>query len=336
MSATTTTAALAPADATALRACLDQQVVPRLLGRRCPVLHIDRQASSTATSYESYVVSAELADGRKLRLFLKDYGSSRRPRRHPTARRERELWVYRELLPRAGLGTARHLGAVWEQEGGPHWLLLELVEGPVVRDLELEHWTRPLAWLGRLHGRFMGAWDGAEPPPFLERHDERFFRGKADSALAALAGRNHRLARRMAVVRDRYERLLPTLTAGPRTLVHGAFLPANVIAAAGEGDRLCVVDWELAGVGSPFYDLAFFCDGFEPPALRRMLAAYRGEAEGDWLARLDEQELVRRIDCFRLHRVMALLELAIDKDYPPEGLQRLVSHGERLSALVDD
>jgi hypothetical protein len=324
---------LAPPDAAALRRCLDDQVVPRQLGRSCPVRHVDCEPYSAATSYASYVVTAELADGRILQLFLKDYGFSRRPRRHLAARRERELRVYRELLPQAGLGTARHLGAVWDQDAARHWLLLELVEGPVVRDLELEHWISPLAWLGRLHGRFAGAWDETELPPFLERHDGRFFRRKADSALAALFCRSARLARRMTVVRSRYERILPILTAGPRTLVHGAFLPANVIVAPGERERLCVVDWELAGVGSPFYDLAFFCDGFEPPALARMLAAYRGQADAAGLELSDEEGLLHTINCFRLHRVIDLLELAIDKDYPDEGLQRLVSRGESLSAV---
>lgn len=330
------TAAPALSDAAALRACLEDRVVPGLFGGRCPVASIRREPSSATSSYESYVVSAGLADGRALRLFLKDYGASRRPRRDVRARRERELGVYRELLPRAGLATARHLGAVWDDGAGRHWLLLELVEGPAVRDLDLEHWIPPLEWLGRLHARFAGVWDGSAPPAFLERHDEGFFRGKADRALAALVRCAPRLARRMAIVRERLQGVLPALTAGPRTLVHGAFVPANVIVAPGDPPRICPVDWEVAAVGSPFYDLAFFCDGFEAPALDRMLAAYRRGAEAGGLALPPDDEVVPAIDRFRLHRVMDWLDVAVDKRYSDEGLERLVSRGEALSALVEE
>jgi hypothetical protein len=329
------TAALPASDAAALRACLGDRVVPRLLGRRRPVASVERTPAAANGSYESYVVVAGLADGRSLRFFLKDYGASRRPRRDRRDRRERELRVYRELLPGAGLATARHLGEVWDDGAGRHWLLLELVEGPLVRDLDLERWTPPLEWLGRLHARFAGAWDRTAPPAFLERHDERFFRRKADEALAATVRRAPRLGRRMAFVRERFESVLPALTAGPRTLVHGAFVPANVIVAPGEPPRICPVDWELAAVGSPFHDLACFCDGFEAPDLDRMLAAYRGGARVSGLALPPDPEILAAVDCFRLHRVMDSLAVAVEKRYPDEGLERLVGRGEALSAQLE-
>lgn len=329
------TAAPALSDAAVLRAYLDDQVVPRLLGRRCPVVDVQRQPSSATSSYDSYVVSARLADGRVLRLFLKDYGASRRPRRDVRARRERELRVYRELLADAGLATARHLGAVWDDRAGRHWLLLELVEGPLLRDLDLEHWISPLEWLGRLHARFAGMWDRSAPPAFLERHDERFFRRKADRAFAALGSCAPPLVRRMALVRERFGDILPVLTVGPRTLAHGAFVPANVIVAPGDRPRICPVDWEVAAVGSPFYDLAFFCDGFEAPAFDRMLAAYRRGARAGDLALPPDAEVTRAINRFRLHRVMDWLDVAIEKRYSDDALERLVSRGEALSALVE-
>jgi thiamine kinase-like enzyme len=94
------------------------------------------------------------------------------------------------------------------------------------------------------------------------------------------------------------------------------------------------VDWELAGVGSPFHDLAVFCDGFEQPTLDRMLAAYRGAAEDAGLALPADDDLTHAVDCFRLYRVMDWLEMAVVKSYSDEGLERLVSRGEALSALV--
>ena len=297
------------------------------------IARLEREPCAAVGSYDAYVVSATLTDGRQLRLFLKDYGASRRPRRDARARRERELGVYRELLPGAGLGTARHLGEAWDDDR--HWLLLELVEGASLRDLEPERWIAPLEWLGRLHGRFAGAWESSAPPPFLERHDERYFRAKADGALTAVASLTPWLAERMATVRKRLHAVLPVLAAGPHTLVHGAFLPANVIVAPGKPPRTCVVDWELAAVGGPIYDLAFFCDGFEPPALDRMLAAYRRGAEASGLGLPPDAELRRAIDCFRLHRVANWLEAAEHKRYGDEAIERLVGRGELLSVLVE-
>jgi aminoglycoside phosphotransferase (APT) family kinase protein len=322
-------------DATALRACLEDRVVPRLLGRRRPVTKVERKPAVASSSYESYVVSAGLAGGRALRLFLKDYGTSRRPRRDRRARRERELRVYRELLPDADLATARHLGEVWDDDAGRHWLLLEHVEGPVVRDLDLEHWAAPLEWLGQMHARFAGAWDRSPAPAFLASHDERFFRREADEALAAIMRCAPRLGRRMETVRERFERVLPVLAAEPHTLIHGAFVPANVIVAPGEPPRICPVDWELAAVGSPFYDVACFCDGFESPALDGMLAAYGRGALAGGLALRPGPELLGAIDCFRLQRVMGWLAVAVEKRYADEDLERLVSRGEALSAPLE-
>lgn len=300
------------------------------------VARVERQPCGAASSYDAYVVSAALTDGRKLRLFLKDYGASRRPRRDGRARRERELGVYRELLPGAGLGTARHLGQVWDEDRDRHWLLLELVEGPLVRDLELEHWvSAPLEWLGRLHGRFAGAWKESPPPAFLERHDERFFIAKVERASTAVAARAPQLAGRMARVRERLEALLPVLTAPPSTLLHGAFLPANLIAAPGEPPRLCAVDWEMAAWGAPAYDLAFYCDGFGGPTLDRMLSAYRRGAEAAGLAPPADEDLRRQIDCFRLHRVADWLATAIEKRYPEDAIEQLVHRGEMLSDLAE-
>jgi hypothetical protein len=330
--------AVAPAraaDADVLRACLEEQVVPRLTGRRRPVVDVERKPAATSGSYGAYTIRARFADGRALRLFLKDYGTSSRPRRDLRARRERELAVYRELLSPPDLGTARHLGAAWDDAARRHWLLLELVEGSLLRDLDLECWFAPLEWLGQLHGRFVGAWDAAAAPPFLERHDEGFFRDKAGRALAAVGSRAPRLAARMALVAERLQDVLPVLTTGPRTLVHGAFLPANVIVTPAEPARICAVDWELAAVGAPFYDLASFCDGFEAPTLDRMLAAYRRGAEAGGLALPPDREIVRSIDCFRLHRVMDMLAVADEKRYPDEAIERLVSRGEALGALVE-
>jgi thiamine kinase-like enzyme len=76
---------------------------------------------------------------------------------------------------------------------------------------------------------------------------------------------------------------------------HNDLLNANFIDA---GERLVVVDWEYAGMGDPFFDLANFSINHELDAdgRRRLLAAYSGDASPAALATLD---LMRFMSDFR-------------------------------------
>ena len=60
--------------------------------------------------------------------------------------------------------------------------------------------------------------------------------------------------------RERVERLMEHR----RTLVHGAFRPAQILVNAGtEPVRICPTDWEISAMGSCLYDLAALTDGFQ-------------------------------------------------------------------------
>ena len=73
----------------------------------------------------------------------------------------------------------------------------------------------------------------------------------------------------------------------PWTLVHGTYRPIQIILDTGEQPpRLCPVDWEKAGVGSCFFDLAFLADGFDPVRLAQLFEAYRSDGGGGWAAGL--------------------------------------------------
>ena len=61
------------------------------------------------------------------------------------------------------------------------------------------------------------------------------------------------------------------MVSGRRTLLHGVYLPSQILADPdAEQLRICPVDWELAGIGSPLYDFAFFADGFESQQFIRL------------------------------------------------------------------
>jgi thiamine kinase-like enzyme len=95
----------------------------------------------------------------------------------------------------------------------------------------------------------------------------------------------HNTARRITRLRARQE---------PRPC-HNDLLTANFIDG---GDRLRIVDWEYAGMGDPYFDLANFAINHELDADGRalLLAAYLGEASEDGMAAL---ELMRFMSDFR-------------------------------------
>jgi Phosphotransferase enzyme family len=324
------------ADASRLARCLEQQAIPKVAGRRARVAHVSRSPSRSATSYDSEVVSVRLGDGTEMRFFLKDYGSSRRPRPASAQRRERELGVYRRLIGNGEVGTARYRGAVWDDDSAVHWLLLEFVAGTELRQMELRFWIDAARSLGHLQGHFAGASVPSEVMPLLERHDARFFAAKAERARWSVSHYPPGLARRLEGFLGCYEPSIDFIAGQEQGLVHGHYEAANIlVGAAAKSVRICPVDWELAAWGSRFFDLASLCDGFQPPALHRIWDAYaEGAAEAG--LRTPARDRVRRlVDCFRLYRVVAWLGSAAEKRYSPAGVEKLLARGEALAPLVE-
>ena len=218
---------------TRLVQCLERDAIPRATGRRARVAHLSRSPSRSATSYNAEIVSVRLEDGTEMRLFLKDYGSSQRPRPALSQRRRRELGVYRHLIGDGELGTARYRGAVWNDDAAVHWLLLEFVAGTQLRQMELRSWLDAARWLGRLQGRFAGSPEVAGLMPLLERHDARFFEAKAERARRSVSHYPHALAHRLEGILERYESSIDLIAAEERALVHGHFDAANIIVGSG-------------------------------------------------------------------------------------------------------
>src|ERR1043166_8709865 len=119
-------------DAEALQECVGKAITDSS-GRPQPSISIERQASRCSSSYASDIVTVELPGNKKLRMFLKNFGTSYIAKNGMRARRERELGAYRDLLAQADLGTARYYGSVWDESQGRFWLLLEFVDAVPVR-----------------------------------------------------------------------------------------------------------------------------------------------------------------------------------------------------------
>ena len=113
--------------------------------------------------------------------------------------------------------------------------------------------------VGHMAGPVLAFW------PFQVNRDylQRLRRDPAcdDTLLDRLSDDNARLE----------EQLGPTVT----VLGHNDLLPGNIL---DDGDRLWLIDWEYAGLGTPLFDLAGLASnaGYDEGQVERLLHAYGG------------------------------------------------------------
>lgn len=309
---------------------LVQDALPRAGAQADALVEVEKLSLPSATSYATAALTARLRGGGVVRLFLKDFGHSRLPKDHAGSRRLREVHVYRDLLRDSGLGTPEYYGSLNESDGRM-LLLLEFLDGVQLHDCGFEAWVPSAAWLARLHAHFDGRAADLQRSPLLIRHDEDYFRSKADTALRNLRRFSERSLRRAADLVVGYEELAATMASQPRTLVHGNYRSKNVmIQRSPTGTRISPVDWEVAAIGSPLYDLGHLLDGFRGERLRALLDSYRREAGALGVPFPGEAEAMRLMNSFCLHRVVKSLARSIEKGFDEQDVSDLLDHGERL------
>jgi Phosphotransferase enzyme family len=311
------------------------EALPRIGASAEDLGAVEKRVLSSTTSYTTTEVTVRLRGGGAVRLFLKDFGYSRLPKDGVESRRLREVHVYRDLLAGAGLGTPEYCGSLLDEPEGRLWLLLALVDGVQLRDCELEAWIPAAAWLARLHAHFEGRTAELERSPLLIRHDEEYFRSKADEALRDLRRFSRRSMRRAADLLVGYEELAATMADQPRTLVHGNYRPKNVmVRRSPQSTPIAPVDWEVAAIGSPLYDLGHLLDGYRGERLEALLGAYCSEANALGASAPADTEARRLMDAFCLHRVVKSLARAIEKGFGERDVCDLLDHGESLCGRV--
>ena len=198
-----------------------------------------------------------------------------------------------------------------EPEG---WLVTRFVDGPIPPPHELR---RP-AQLARVASALRSFHDGSPIPGRFDALD--VVEAYRDTALE----RGATLPDAFAGAHDTARAIAARRAGQPRRPCHNDLLNANFIDA---GDRLVIVDWEYAGMGDPFFDLANFSINHELEADDRavLLAAYAGDAAPGALATLD---LMRFMSDFReamwgvVQGVVSELEFDFDA-YAAEHFERM-------------
>jgi hypothetical protein len=346
---------MATQDEPALRQCLER-ILPRVSNRQSAIAALHCRPSEASSTYETHILTVQLADGRGFKVFLKNYGAFNERARAITHQedemgqmREREVRVYQGLLEDANLGTPQYYDMVWDESRETYWLLLEYVDGMVLRDLESNYWISAAGWLGRMHGYFAGYARYLSQLDFLVRHDMRFFSAKAEAALDGLSRVSPGWVDRLATIVDRYDQVVEAMVAHPPTLIHGSFRPYHII-VSGESQlmRVCACDWERAAFGAPLYDLAYLTDGFKAPTLDQMFEMYRQGAMrfGMHVPRQEEMRYV--VNCFRLHKIVNSLAKAPSlmprdsssasnvRQFREEIILKLLAVGEEIREEIND
>ena len=328
------------ADTAELRAELEQALAERR-SENVSVTRLERRPGAYRTSFAIEELDVELADGRRLRLMLKDLS---RAGLHEDARAAkpqflydpmREIHVYRDMLDGAGLGTAEYHGSRIDPARDRWWLFIENVVGDALWQIgEFGVWEDAARWLARMHGAMSGrvAAGGS-----LLRYDRELLgtwarraAGFADDPRAPWSAEERQRVRDLT---SRYDAVTEQLEALAPTFIHGEFYPSNVLVQQGGGHpRICPIDWEIAAVGPGLLDLAALSVGKWSKSERaRLAAAYRSAASTgpETAAHLSDEEFARALDFARLH--LAMQWLGWEPGWEPPAEHRHDWLGEALS-----
>jgi Phosphotransferase enzyme family len=287
------------------------------------VLALSRRPYRYATSAPLEELRVSTRGGVEVSLIFKDLsrerllGDARATKPHFLHEPRREVETYRNILSPEGVGP-ECVAAVAESNPPRHWLLIEKVPGVELWQVgELSVWEEVARWLGVFHARFAGRLDELRTAnPFLLELSDDWFRSWCDRARAELTRSSDPRAPRLRRALKRYEEVVESLAALPRTFLHGELYPSNVIVVIEEQPlRVCPIDWEMAAIGTGLVDLAALVGGWEEAKRARLVAAYFDGVRESGGAIPDPETVIPHLAGCRLH--LALQWLGWSPDWRP-------------------
>ncbi len=210
---------------------------------------------------------------------------SRNPANFRMGRRQllhkREHDFYRHVAPHAAVRSPKLLYGNFDARSHRFVLVLEDLADMAAADQtsgagEAEA-RRAVRAAARLHGRYWnrpGLLPGPAPADLLGAPYRQALAGLHAACLAPALGNfggtfSNRM-RRFAETLD-VSGLLAAIGDGPRTFVHGDFRLDNMFFGTGGGEDVALIDWQLCGIGSGLYDVAYFLCASVETGLRRRI-----------------------------------------------------------------
>src|SRR5262249_28158681 len=131
-----------------------------------------------------------------------------------------------------------------------------------LRYQDLEHWFTAARRLAQFHAHFAARAAEVLACEFLLRLEASALSAWAGRAMAAIRGLSPELAAELEGPLALHDHVAELLSRQPPTLVHNDLAPKNVLAdRSSHPARICLVDWEMAGVGCGLMDLVVLKHG---------------------------------------------------------------------------
>lgn len=285
---------------------------------------IELRVTHPESAFPTYRADLRFSGRADLSLFVKDLGARRRPVDQPVRHRECELDVYGRLLIGAELGTPRFVTEAPAKDGS-HWLVLEFVDGTPLKWLDFEWWLVAAGWLGRKDAHFQARQGELAAVTSLRRFDEAHFAALGSQAMEAVHSTDPGKASSLAPIVEYCDEVVQDLTLGEWTLVHGSYRRAQVlVVTTSVPPRVCAVDWETAGYGSPLCDLASLCEGFESERLSALVGAYLDSVVQHGGVAPDVEDLCRAMRAHWICRQLRFVVKSFRRHWAERHLSRFI------------
>ena len=265
---------------------------------------------------------------------------------------EHEYDFYRHIGRQAPMRSPALLYGDFEAGSHRFVLVLEdlggMVPGDQIAGATAEQARRVVRALARMHGHF---WNRTDRPPLAGFHDSfspkrlkllqlAYLANLApalDRIEGLFAGEMRRVAKAYGVSVVDY---LGRTAAAPTTFVHGDVRLDNMFFDGGDG--IAMIDWQVCGIGSGLYDVAYFLGSNIPTELRREIERDTLMEYRDIVAGMGAENFTFE-DCWQLYRrnMLSLLMTAVlvcgSLDLGDDRKRRLVETGVRrtLNAIED-
>ena len=197
----------------------------------------------------------------------------------------REYSFYRQMAPNVPLRSPDLIYGDFDDGDHRFVLVLQDLRGMATVDqidgASAEQAMSAVRAIARMHGRY---WNRVDQPPVSGFHDARtperhrlvqhVYQASLPAAFERLGSLFPEPMRRLAeAYGHRIVEHIGAVVAGPLTFCHGDFRLDNMFFGPDDSDDFAVVDWQVCGVRSGPYDVAYFLSSSVPVDGRREIEA---------------------------------------------------------------
>lgn len=245
---------------------------------------VARRPNPWSSTFPSEILTCESRSG-ICEILAKYSGSGGRPAFGHRGGVEYEVAVYREVLKSTPLSPPEFWGSCQTASGCV--LLVEFLgegagidEWPSVQ----EAMSAAATWAGKFHA----CWESRCAPAWLQNYDSEYY-SKWARRTNAHAGDWHARLPWLRPLCEGAEPVFQEAAAEPRCVIHGEYVPSNVLIRNGE---IKPVDWESCALGLAEVDLVSLIEGWPEEISshcrnRYQTARWGGEATRGFDRRLD-------------------------------------------------